>query len=271
MICLTLRQRTAIPLEMQGIIPTRLAGKTELEIARLPIRHGNRLETLGEHFDVECFTDDLALHFAGDTECLKCVGQRLESGSIRVHGKAGMHAGAQMTGGELFIEGDAGDWLGAEMRGGTIRVDGSIGSFAGAGYRGSRRGMSGGSIRILGDAGDELGSTLRRGLIVCEGNCGSFAGAGMIAGTILVQGKLGPRAGANLKRGSIMTFDDSIEIPFGFRECGVQNLVYLRLLQKELASKHLLYGQPAPWGDCRIYKGDVLTGGRGELLILKTI
>ena len=268
MLILTLRQRTAIPLEMQGILPSVLAGKSNAELAKLPLRHGNRIEDAGDHFVIEGSADDLTLHIAGDTECLKSIGYGMETGAILVAGAAGIHAGAQMTGGSLVIAGDAGDWLGAEMRGGTIQVHGSVGSYAGGAYRGSRRGMTGGEMRIRGSAGDELGSTMRRGSILCGGSCGSFAGAGMIAGTIVVQGNLGPRAGSNMKRGTIITFDEPIQIPSGFRDCGVQNLVFLRLLQKDLGSRNLLNGQSTPWGECRVYKGDVLTGGNGELLIV---
>jgi formylmethanofuran dehydrogenase subunit C len=267
---LTLRIASPIPLEVDGITPERVAGLSPLEVAKLPVQHGNRSEPLGEHFDV---TDRISvprradLHFAGDTRTVKGIGAGMSRGFVYVEGDVGMHAGAGMTGGELVIAGGAGDWLGAEMSGGEIEVIGSAGDQVGAAYRGSRRGMTGGSIFIRGGAGDELGLLMRRGLIVVQGTCGEFAAASMIAGTVVLLGAVGGRLGAGMKRGTVVCVAEP-KLPVSFRSAGEYRPTFLPLYAAEL--RRLGATLPAGFGSgtVRCHRGDLLTGGRGEVLVL---
>lgn len=261
---LTLRVASPIPVEVYGVTPERVAGLSALDVAKLPTHHGNRATPLGELFDVA--PSRLAdLHFAGDTRTVKGIGAGMAGGSVSVEGHAGMHAGAGMTGGTLTIDGGAGGWLGAEMRGGTIEVRGAVGDCCGAAYRGSRRGMTGGTILVrgdagdAGDAGDELGLLMRRGLIAVEGDCGEFAGASMIAGTIIVGGRVGPRVGAGMKRGTIVAGAVE-ELPPSFVYACDFRPSFLPLYRDRLPTRFLA-------GPVRCYRGDLLTGGRGEVLV----
>lgn len=267
MLKLTLRAPSSIPLELDGITPLRVAGLSALEVAKLPVQHGNRSEPLGEFFDVT--TDARApladLHFAGDTRNVKFIGARLTAGSIYVENDVGMHAGAQMSGGSLVIDSGAAGWLGAEMKGGYIEVRGHAGDQVGAAYRGSRRGMTGGTIFVRGSAGDELGLLMRRGLIVVDGPCGEFAGASMIAGTIALLDEVGPRCGAGMKRGTILCAREP-SLPASFRFACDYRPTFLPLYVAKFRALGATV-PPAFDGPVKCYRGDLLTGGRGEVLI----
>lgn len=264
MLKLILRAPSDIPLEVEGILPERIAGLSPLEVAKLPVQHGNRSEALGEFFDVQPDRDRLAdLHFAGDTRNVKHIGAGMSRGSIYVENDTGMHAGARMSGGSLIIDSGCAGWLGAEMRGGYIEARGFAGDQVGAAYRGSRRGMTGGSIVIRGSAGDELGLLMRRGLIVVEHGCGEFAGASMIAGNIVLLGEIGPRCGAGMKRGTILTRHEP-QLPPSFRYSCEYRPAFLSILLTELRKLHLTIPEFGP--NLRCFRGDLLTGGRGEVL-----
>ena len=47
MLKLTLRAPSSIPLELDSILPERVAGVSPLEVAKLPVQFGNRPEALG--------------------------------------------------------------------------------------------------------------------------------------------------------------------------------------------------------------------------------
>lgn len=262
---LTLRESSPIPLELDGITPDRVAALSTVEVARLHVFHGNRKEELGAFFDVAGDPSCGWLQFAGDTRTVKLIGAGMTGGTVYVENGVGMHAGAGMRGGSLVIDGAAGDWLGAEMAGGAIEVRGSAGHQVGTAYRGSRRGMTGGTILVRGSAGDELGLLMRRGLIAVGGDCGEFAGASMIAGSVFVFGRAGARLGAGMKRGTI--FAGAVaELPPAFRySCGYRasflSLYFARL-------RRLQFDVPARFsGEVNCYRGDLLDGGRGEVLI----
>ncbi|MFM8273963.1 MAG: formylmethanofuran dehydrogenase subunit C [Gemmata sp.] len=262
---LTLRVPNTVPLELDGITPLRVAGMSPLEVAKLPIRHGNRAEPLGEFFEVAPNPHPPAdLNFAGDTRNVKLIGARMTGGSIRCDGPVGMHAGAQMSGGSLTLASGAGDWLGAEMKGGEIEVRGTAGDQVGAAYRGSRRGMTGGTILVRGSAGHELGLLLRGGLVVVEGSCGEFAGASMIAGTLALFGPIGARCGAGMKRGTILAAREPT-LPASFRFACEYRPSFLSLYLAHLRARGVK-APPALAGLVRCYRGDRLAGGRGEVL-----
>ena len=258
MFTLTRRESSPIPLDVTGILPETVANLSALEVAKLPVLFGNRTEELGQLFDVKGGRQ-FDIRFAGDTSNVHNLGKGMTAGVIFCENTVGRHAGAQMSGGKLILDMSADDWLGAEMRGGFIQVHGAAGDCVGAAYRGSRRGMTGGKIELLYHAGHELGLLMRRGMIVVHGDTGEFAGASMIAGTIAVCGKLGARAGAGMKRGTILALGGVAEVSAGMRYSCEYSPTMLPLLGKVL-------NLPVP-ASVRCFRGDVLTGGRGELWV----
>lgn len=268
MLKLTRRESSPVPLEMEGIIPEAVQGKSIQEIAQLHVFHGNRKETLGHHFQIEIVQNNLAdILFAGNTSNVKLIGARMKSGSIFVENSAGMHCGAHMSGGSIIIDSNAGDWLGAEMTGGTIEVRGDAGNQVGAAYRGSRRGMNGGMISIQGNAGDEVGLLMRRGVIAIGQSVGSYCGASMIAGTIVIGETAGPRVAAGMKRGTIVIAGKEPSWPPGVvYSCDYQPS-YAAVLFRYLREQKLEYLPHVP-GMFRVFRADLATGGRGEILHL---
>lgn len=266
MLKLTLRVPSTIPLELDGITPERVAGLSALEVAKLPVQHGNRTEPLGAFFEVvpdpRGFVD---LHFAGDTQNVKHIGAGMTRGEIYAEGTVGMHAGAGMSGGSLVLDSGAAGWLGAEMKGGYIEVRGCAGDQVGAAYRGSRRGMTGGTIFVRGTAGDELGLLMRRGMIVVEGACGEFAGASMIAGTLVLLGEVGGRCGAGMKRGTILCAREP-QLPLSFRFACDYRPSFLPLYLARLRDMGVTV-PPAFGANVNCFRGDLLAGGRGEVLV----
>ncbi len=262
MLKIEVRHASTIPLEFFGVTPERLEELNPLEVAKLTVRYGSHAVELGEFATVMGSGSDGSLRFAGETGRVKGIGAGSMRGSIRVEGDAGFHAGAGMSGGSLLIQGHAGDWLGAEMRGGEIEVLGDAGHNAGSAYRGSRHGMRGGSITIKGGAGDELGLLMRRGTVVVRGTVGALAGAAMIAGTIVAMKGFGARAGTGMKRGTLISCGPLDSIAPGFRNCCEYAPSYLDLFRRQSCPD-------LPMADtARCYRGDVLAGGRGELLML---
>ncbi len=252
MFTLTLREPTTIPIDLSGVLPETMENLSLLEASHMSIRFGNRSVALGELFAVEAKAGPMLLVL--DTcDAVQNLGAGMTRGTIYSFGPVGCHAGAFLSGGSLTIHGNTGDWLGAESTGGIIIVQGSAGSQVGAAYRGSRHGMNGGHIVVQGNAGDEVGLLMRRGLIFVHGNCGAYTGASMIAGTILVDGTMGQQPGAGMKRGTIIT-RTSVAISAGFRYACDYEPQYLDAMHLGFADKTV-----------RCYRGDLMTGGRGEI------
>jgi formylmethanofuran dehydrogenase subunit C len=257
---LTRRESSPIPLEVFGLTPDKLIGMSAAEISRLKVRHGNREEEVGDLFDIthQQEPDDLTIEFNGDCSTIKGIGAGMSGGHISA-GSVGPHAGAGMTGGNLAVQ-SAGDWLGTEMAGGRIFVTRDAGHHVGSVYPGGRRGMRGGTIRIGGNAGDSVGSHMRRGLIVVRGRVGEFCGSSMIAGTIVVDGTVGPHCGAGMKRGTIVTFGPEFAWAPGFVYACDYKPAYAEVVRRELTDSI-----DRPIDSVRLYRGDLTTGGRGEI------
>lgn len=261
------RAETTVPVEVPEILPEAICNRSLTEIEKLPIQHGNRQLPLAEFFRISGTTFDARLEFRGDLAGVHSIGARMREGSIQIAGSAGRHLGAQMHGGTIDVEGDAGDWLGAEMHGGSIRVRGKAGGRVGAAYLGSPRGMSGGTILVDGSAGDEIGHTMRRGLIAIGGSIGDFAAINMIAGTLLVFGDCGVRPGAGMRRGSLVLFGNRPpELLPTFRPAGVCRPAFPPLYFRALERRGMAIA-PQLWdSDYALYHGDLLAGGRGEIV-----
>ncbi len=257
-----------VPLEVEGITPDQLCGKSLAEIEKLAIFHGNRKAALGDFFRCSGDSADECVDFEGELVRVHWIGAGMTRGTIRVHGSAGRHVGSRMLGGCIEVRGDASDWVGGEMLGGLIQVHGNAGHLVGAAYRGSARGMTGGTILVHGDAGNEIGSTMRRGLIAVAGNVSDLIGFNMLAGSIFVFGNCGIRHGAGMRRGTIVLMggEPYAPLPTFHRACRCP-LQILRMVDQTLHAH--AFPSPIRLSDqlFDLYNGDLLEGGRGELLL----
>jgi len=264
---LTYRASNSVPVEVDELTVDRLTQQTVSEIELLPVHVGNRTVPCGELFRVDGSAGDNCIRWRGDLRGVHWIGAKMSRGSVVVEGPAGRHLGSGMSGGQIIVQGDVGDWLGAEMAGGWIHVRGRSGHLVGAAYRGSRRGMTAGTIVVEGNAGNEVGHSMRRGCIVVAGDVGDLVGFNMLAGTILVCGDCGIRNGAGMRRGTIGLFGSQTPpmLP-SFRYAGQYSPHWLTLLSRQLSRG----GYTLPAADwqraCRLFHGDLLEGGRGEIL-----
>jgi formylmethanofuran dehydrogenase subunit C len=259
---------TSIPVEIEGLTPQWAAGRSAAEVERFEIFHGNRKHALAEYFSVTGDAADGRLEFEGNLSGVHWIGAQMSGGEIHVQGNAGRHVGSEMSGGTIHVHGNASDWVGGEMHGGLIHVRGNAGHLIGSAYRGSRVGMTGGTILVGGSAGNEVGHTLRRGLIAIGGACGDFVGFNMIAGTVLTFGECGIRPAAAMRRGTVGLFGAKPPGLLGtFTKGCVWRPEMLRLIFRRLQT----FGFSVP-DDCwdaqyRVYHGDNVTIGRGEILV----
>jgi formylmethanofuran dehydrogenase subunit C len=262
---LTYTADTTIPVEIEGLTPEALRDRSLDEIHRWEIFHGNRNVPLGEMFHVEGDPRDMTWDMHGNLAGVHWIGAHMREGSIHIHGPAGRHLGSEMHGGRITVDGDAGDWVGGEMHGGVIHVHGRAGDLVGAAYRGSAKGMTGGTILIDGAAGNEIGHTMRRGLIAIGGNAGDMIAFNMLAGTLVVFGDSGIRPGAGMRRGTIGLFGPARpQLLPTFRYACRYEPVALSLLHRILTQHKF---QSADVHEVDLYNGDMLDGGRGEVLV----
>jgi formylmethanofuran dehydrogenase subunit C len=258
---------TKIPVEVEGLTPDFIVGKSLADVERFEVFHGNEKRPLPDFFNVSGQTDDGCIDFEGNLAGVHWIGAHMTQGTIHVEGNAGRHVGSEMTGGEIHVRGDAGDWVGGEMHGGLVHVRGRAGHLIGAAYRGSRRGMTGGTILIDGPVGNEIGHTMRRGLLAV-GGCGDFAGISMIAGSILVFGECGIRPGAGMRRGTIGLFGPKPpKLLPTFRTGGREKLLILTLLFRHLAKLDYPFEESLAAAEYQMFHGDTIALGRGEILV----
>jgi formylmethanofuran dehydrogenase subunit C len=264
----TLKKSSSVPLEVEGITPDSVRGKSRDEIERLDIFQGNVKLPLAEFFTAAGDAADEVHDWEGDLAGVHWIGAKMTAGRVIVHGNGGRHIGSEMTGGEIHVLGDAGDWVGGEMHGGLIHVRGRAGHLVGSAYRGSPKGMTKGTILIGGDVGNEIGHSMRRGLIAVGGNMGDLAGMNMLAGTILVFGESGIRHGAGMRRGTLAFVGTKAPplLPTFRRACRFRPEA-LQLIYRELRRRE--FHVPDELFTCQydLYNGDFLAGGRGEILL----
>lgn len=261
-----LRQTSQVPLEVEGILPETVRGKSLADVEQLTVFHGNRQLPLAEFFEVSGDTADSELRWEGDLSGVHWIGAKMASGRIHIAGDAGRHVGSEMRTGEIVVEGRVSDWLGGELHGGRIHVRGNAGHLVGAAYRGSARGMTGGTILIGGNAGNEIGHTMRRGLIAIGGNVGDLVGFNMLAGSILIFGDSGIRHGAGMRRGTI-GFLGSTRPPLlpSFRRACTLRPAVMELLLRELMRQGFAVPAALDHAAVELYNGDLIEGGRGEI------
>jgi formylmethanofuran dehydrogenase subunit C len=264
---LTYRGRTTVPVEVEGIVPAALREKSIAEIEKLSIYHGNQQLPLAEFFGIGGDPSDEQLTFVGDLAGVHWIGAKMDRGVVRVEGDAGRHVGSELRGGEVHVSGNAGDWVGGEMKKGLIFVRGSAGHLIGSAYRGSARGMTGGTLLIGGNVGNEIGHSMRRGLIAVGGNTGDFPCLNMIAGSVLVFGTTGIRAAAGMRRGTLAVFGERPKLLHTFKPSGTFKPLYLRLYFAALRRHGFEVPADLDDADYRMFTGDLLTVGKGEVLV----
>ena len=268
MLKLTYKANTAVPVELEGLTPCVVREKSLAEIERFEIFHGNQKLPLAEFFAISGDPSDSRFEFEGELSGVHWVGAHMTSGSIHIHGNGGRHIGSEMTGGEIHVDGNAGDWVGGELHGGLIHVRGNAGHLIGSAYRGSKRGMTGGTILIGGSVGNEVGHTMRRGMLAIGGGCGDFVGINMIAGTVLIFGECGIRPGAGMRRGTVGLFGPSAPpILTTFRKSCLYEPLLLQLVFRYLRSQQFTVPEALWNASYRLYHGDNVELGRGEILV----
>jgi len=266
---ITLNTKTTIPIEVDSITLDAVRTLSADQVSQLMVYQGNRKEELGAFFKVNGSAEDELVIWQGPANMVKYIGAKLNTGTIRIEGSAGMHVGAEMTGGNIIVDGDVGDWLGAEMRGGSIEVNGNAGHLVGSVYRGGRLGMRGGVITVTGNVGNDIGQTMRRGTIIVGGKSGDSPGINMIAGTIILGGECGIRPGAGMKRGSIIYLnkESAPKLIPTFRYSSRIAPLYMQVYQRSLRSAGCSLADRLTPAVYDRHVGDLLTIGKGEILI----
>ena len=260
----------SIPVSLAGMTPHAMAGWSLREVEQQLVWQGNRQVPLAELFQVEGDPSDQRWRLEGDFSSVHYLGAGMQQGEIQLAGNSGRHAGEAMRGGTLRISGNASDWLGAEMRGGRIEVAGRAGNHVGAALVGSKVGMRGGEILVHGTAGTHAAALMRRGWVTIVGACGDWPGYRMRAGSLVLLGECGQRPGAGMRRGTIALLGPAPKLLPTFRyACRYEPqamALLLRLLEKQgVKSAHSVSPTMA------LYNGDLLEGGRGELLVAQPI
>lgn len=266
MLRLRLKQSAKLPIDARAWSPATCPDARSA--AHHALRVGNQEAPAGDLFTI---TDEPGAadtwRLEGDLSRFHRLGYAMPAGAITVDGPVGRHCGARLRGGQLTIQGAAGDYLGAGLRSGQIRVHGDAGPNVGGAYPGEKFGMRGGEIVVFGNAGDQAGQAMRRGLLAVLGACGRQAGYRMRAGTLLVMGPAGREVGVQMLRGTIALFGDQApELPPVFRRTCRLQPVACRLLGRQLAE---LAGPAAIQhfpSTIDLYHGDILRGGRGEVM-----
>ena len=265
---LVYRGQTNVPVEVEGITPDIVRALALPEIETLPVFHGNQKAVLADFFTVSGNASDGQMEWDGELSGVHWIGAKMTGGRIHISGPAGRHVGSEMSGGEIHADHNVGDWVGGEMRGGLIHVRGRAGHLVGAAYRGSARGMVGGAILIQKEAGNEIGHTMRRGVIAIGGNAGDLAGFSMLAGTIFMFGESGIRHGAGMRRGTIafLSHQHPPMLPSFRRACRIRPEM-LQLVLRFLQRHEFPVDDQLFRSDMELYNGDMINGGRGEILL----
>ncbi|MFC6789751.1 formylmethanofuran dehydrogenase subunit C [Methylobacterium komagatae] len=257
---LSLREAPPERLDFLSISPLSLSGLSQAEAERLEIGTSRKSVKLGDCFSVSLDGSD-SLTIEGGHERLDRVGASLSGGTIRVVGDVGQRLGAGMASGTLTVTGNAGPYAGSGATGGTITIEGDAGDYAGGAVYAAKAGLDGATLVIRGRAGAHLGDRMRRGLILA-GRAGAHAGSRMIAGTIAAL-EVGDLPGYGMRRGTLVVGKHGALSPT-FVETGSHDLVFLRLLAKQLGSLSeahaALLAKPL-----RRYSGDLATIAKGEI------
>lgn len=272
-IVLELRNRPSGRLDFSALTPALLAKGATNELSSQQVGTTRETIRLADVFAVRPggADGDIIIHTGGASggALIDGLGSAMAGGRLVVEGPAGERLGVGMKGGRIEVRGDAGGHAGAGMSGGVIHIAGAAGDGLGGLIPGRRFGMTGGTIVVEGAVGARTGEKMRRGTIIVRGAAGPLAGVRMLGGTIVAEGALGPDAGRLMRRGTIIApgFAAAAGVPPTFADCGVHDLVILRIMARDWARE---LGPLAPKltpNVVRRYAGDLATIGKGELLI----
>jgi formylmethanofuran dehydrogenase subunit C len=262
-----LRHTPPSAVDVSGLRPAMLAGKSRKEIAKLPLTGWNEVHRVGDLFSIRG-DDAQRVVVDGADERLLRIGADMEGGELTVVGTAGDYLGESMRNGTIITRGDAGAFVGAGMRGGRIDVSGNAGAFAGSGRAGTLQGMAGGAIVVRGNAGDRAGDRMRRGLLLIEGNAGDYCVSRMLAGTAVVLGRVGIDAGYLMRRGTLILGRSPAALLPTFNHNGWHDLLAIRLLLESLTvygRRFQSFARSRP--TLSRWLGDLGCDGKGEILI----
>lgn len=263
---LRLREPPALPLDLSPLLPEAVRGRSETEIAAVPLRYGNRAVPTGELFAIRSGSgENGVLVLEGTNRLCDRIGVGLTGGTIRVVGDAGIELGLGMRSGRIEVEGHAGALAGAEASGGLVHIRGDAGERLAGALPGSG-GASGITVLVEGRCGSLAGEAMRRGLLILLGGCGDHPGFALRGGTVIVRGPYGDRPGGAMRRGSLILLDGSADPGPTFADTGIHELLWLAVLRRHLAELGLLDLLPSQ--RARRLVGDLADLGKGELLLL---
>ncbi len=262
---LRLRAAPEQRLDLSPLAPQRLVGKSAREIAAIELQTTRRRVQVGDVF-AQSKGDVEHIVIEGGSERFDGVGEGMNAGSITVEGDVGNQAGRRMAGGRLTVKGRAGLWTASGMTAGVVEISGNVGDRLGGPLAGETQGMSGGMVVVRGSAGERAGDRLRRGTLIVGGNAGGAAGSRMLAGTLIVRGRAGPRAGYLMRRGTIVLGGADGDLGPTFLDCGVHDLVALRLMAAFVSGPSRGAGALLR-GSLRRYAGDMAILGMGEIFV----
>jgi formylmethanofuran dehydrogenase subunit C len=277
--------KSPLPARMDATRCTRSAWCNEslTNVLASSIFLGNQKERFGDFFSVKGNPNEDVHIWEGDLSLVDGIGAQLAEGSIVIQGSAGKYVGMGMRGGRIDVFGNVSDFCGNSMAGGFLQIHGNAGDRLGGIRDENSERMVGGEIVVCGSTGDDTGYRMRRGMIVVESNCGHRCGYQLRAGTLIVGGQCGSSPGLGMRRGSLI-LGPSAEIPSApYLVRGSRcHLFILGLIRERLRylgfhehvnSAHTT-GPASPLAlltqseNAAIYHGDLLEGGRGEILQL---
>ena len=260
---LSLREAPAQRLDLSPLTPDGLAGKSEAEIAAIPLQTTRERVCVGDVFKLR-MGDAASIQIEGSSERFDRVGCGMSGGEMHITGDVGIQAGRLMTRGRLTIAGNAGPWAASGMKGGTLDIAGDAGDRLGGPLAGEVAGIRGGMVVVRGDAGARAGDRMRRGMIVIDGSAGAYTGSRFIAGTLIVRGRAGPLPGYLMARGTIVLAGGSDSLSPTFADCGVHDLVANALMAAYVQpfSPETAVMLRRPW---RRLLGDMAVIGKGEI------
>ena len=227
-ITLTVKKAPELYLECENFNPDTFAGKTNEQIASMPVFQGKETSTVGDFFTISGSTAatpaDTKIVINGDCTKMKYIGAKMTAGEMVVNSPCDMYIGSWMKGGKLTVNGDVHSFCGLAMKGGEFTINGNAGNYLGAAYRGDWRGMSGGTLRVKGNAGSDVASWMTGGTLIVEGNVDIHLGTHMEGGTIILKGNANRRVGGQLVKGTIYVFGTVNVMMPGYKPVGKVDL-----------------------------------------------
>lgn len=259
------REEPGERLDLSPLVPARLAGLSEKDIAALPVGTSRMGLRVGDVFDI-AMGDAGEIRFEGGSHRFDRIGEAMETGEIIVEGDAGVRLGRMLAGGRISVSGSVGAHAGSAMSGGVIRISGDAGERLGGPLAGEMMGLKGGTITVGGNVGARAGDRMRRGVIFVKGNAGSDLASRMIAGTIVVGGMAAATPGRLMKRGTLFLCGGAESFAPTFVDNGPADLLILKVMADAFAKGEVgevpFHGAPM-----RRLGGDTAVLGLGEVFL----